>query len=177
MGQYIQIRKSWLIVFLIGLLVIISVFSNIRFEGFRTDVLGGDSRGYYTWLPAVFIHHTLDFDEVREIQKKRHGSHYQGHYYSDYEGTLINKYTSGVALLILPFFLLALLFSYVFGLPVDGYSILFQYSVVLAGVFYASLGLYFSYKLLRGMGFGHNISLLSVSAFLLGTNVFYYTFF
>lgn len=177
MGQYIKIRKSWLIAFLIGLLVIISVFSNIRFEGFRTDALGGDSRGYYAWLPAVFIHHTLDFEEVRDIQKKMHGAHYQGHYYSDYQGTLINKYTSGVALLILPFFLLALLFSYIFGLPPDGYSILFQYSVVLAGIFYASLGLYFSYKLLRGMGFNRSISLFSVFTFLLGTNLFYYTFF
>lgn len=177
MGKYVQMRRSWLISFLIGGLVIISVFSNIRFEGFRTDVLGGDSRGYYAWLPAVFIHHTLDFDEVREIQKKRHGTHYQGHYYSEYKGTLINKYTSGVALLILPFFLLALLFSYILGLPIDGYSILFQYSVALAGVFYASLGIYFIYKLLRGMGFNRENSLFSVFAFLLGTNLFYYSFF
>lgn len=174
--QNYLVRKSEAVAFLLGIILVISVFSNIKFEGFRTDVLGGDARGYYAWLPAVFIHDSLDFSQVLEQQKKIHGEHFQGHYYSEYNGIKINKYTAGAAFLLLPFFLLAMLLSCIFGFPVDGYSIFFQYGIVAGGILYALLGLYFSFKLLQAMGFEKRTSATGILIFLLGTNLFYYSF-
>lgn len=169
-------HKKHVIVLSLIILVLIVLLCNSKFDGFRTEVIGGDGRGYYAFLPSVLLHNTLDFTEIYEQERSRHGPGHSAHYFIEHEGIYINKYTSGVALLLLPFFLLALLLSYLFGFSPDGYSLLFQYGALMGSVFYGLTGLYFTYKLLRDFQISPRLSLITVLLFLFGTNLFFYTF-
>jgi len=139
-------------------------------------MIDGDGSGHYSWLPSIFIYKTLDFSEVFESEKLRKGLDYQGHNYHDLNGTIVNKFPPGTAILIMPFFIIALIISSLTGLPVDGYNIIFQYSVGIAALFWAIIGLVFAYRLLLTYKISHKNSLLIVMASFFGTNLFAYTF-
>ncbi|MCF8229382.1 MAG: hypothetical protein K9J24_10585 [Bacteroidales bacterium] len=145
-------------------------------HGFRTEIIGGDGRGYYAYLPAVFIHHSLDFTKIAEIEQSGGSRLTNKHYYLKEGDILINKYTAGTALLILPFFLISWLLAFVFDLGTDGYSTIFHYGVVVAAVFYSWLGLLYTFRLLRRLGMKKMTSFISIALILLGTNLFFYTF-
>lgn len=173
---HFRIRKNHFFFLIIIILTGFMFLSNIRFNGFKPEILAGDGRGYYAYLPAIFVHGTLDFETVLQHQKDRLGEHFQGHYYFDHEDIKLNKFTSGVALLLTPFFLLSLLISSIFGLPTDGYSVVSQWGIISGAIFYAFLGLLFLFKLLRSMGFENKNSMFSIVIFFFGTNLLFYTF-
>ncbi len=165
---------GWLLI--LGLMIITAMLSNYTRDGFRTEIIGGDGRGYYAYLPVVFMHQSLDFSEIARIEQSGGNKLTNKHYYLKQGEKLINKYTAGTALLILPFFLFSWLLSLICGLDVNGYSIIFQYGVLLASVFYAWLGLVFTSKILLRIGFRKMRALLSCILILLGSNLFFYTF-
>ncbi len=171
-----RIRKTHFFFFIIIILIAFIFLSNIRFNGFKPEILAGDGRGYYAYLPAIFVYDTLNFETILQHQKERLGEHFQGHYYFDYEDIKLNKFTSGVALLLTPFFLLSLLISYIFGLPTDGYSVVSQWGIIAGAVFYAFLGFIVLFKLLRDMKFENKHSIFSLVVFFFGTNLLFYTF-
>ncbi len=139
--------------------------------------IDGDGSGYYAYLTAVLIHKTTDFKEVYEFEKSRRGLDYMGHYFHEYNGKIVNKYYLGTALLMLPFYLMAMVYAKVAFLPLDGYNIIFQYAVGLAAAFYLAFGLLMTNALLRTFDIKKSIRLLVVLAIMLGTNLFYYAFF
>lgn len=136
-----------------------------------------DGFGYYSYLPAVFIHHDLHFDYFNDVYKKNYRADppdWERAFIVHTETGVVNKYWIGVSVLLLPFFLLAHWLSLLFGLDADGYSLLYQYAVFAAALFYLYLGIRFTYKFLIANGFVKNISAFSVFAILFGTNLFYY---
>jgi len=161
---------------LVSFLVSFIIINFIGPNSTRKNIIDGDGSGLYAYLPAILIHKTVDFTPVFEFEKNRRSSDYQGHYFHEVNDILINKFSSGSALLQLPFFLLAWLFSVIFGLPTDGYNILFQYGVALAAVFWAFIGLHYFVKLTGLYGVNRQISWLVAFAGFFGTNMFYYTF-
>lgn len=170
-------REKRLSIYLgITAILTLMILSNIKFDGFQSRVIDGDGKGYYAWLPAIFIHNSLDFTSIYEYEKSTLPDDYMGHYFIDHQDIKINKYYSGTAILMMPFFLLAFFLSWVFGFDLSGYSLFFQYSILLAAVFYCLLGLILSYSILRRFGFDKYSSLLSIILILFGTNLFYYTF-
>jgi hypothetical protein len=139
----------------------------------RASVIAFDAKGYYAYLPAVFIYQDLKWDFV----EKEWGKYYPGpHYYDyrDFNGHRVNKYYCGVAVMQSPFFFSAMLYSYLFGYPVDGFSVPFHISVSIASCFYFALGIYFLARLLILFGIRRAIvaGILVLIAF--GTNLFYY---
>ncbi|PLX14488.1 MAG: hypothetical protein C0598_01240, partial [Marinilabiliales bacterium] len=138
--------------------------------------IDGDGSGHYAWLSAIFVHHSLDFKDVFEAEKSRKTIDYQGHNYHEINGITINKFPPGTAFLIMPFFLMAMLISMFAGLPIDGYSTVFQYSVGIAAVFWCWVGLLYLIRLLKSFDIGSNAALLFAGAALFGTNLFAYTF-
>ena len=123
----------------------------------------GDGRGYYDYLTSIFIDHdlTAQIANGRTIVKTG--------------GKAVNKYYSGTALLMLPFFLIAFSFSSVFGGDsLSGLEIPFQISMGVAAIFYMLAGLLFVYKILAH----YNIGRLTQSALVLmtavGTNLLFY---
>ena len=177
MNSQIKYNDKWFTALLfVSFLVSFIIINFIGPNSTRENIIDGDGSGLYAYLPAILIHKTVDFTPVFEFEKSRRSSNYQGHYFHEVDDILINKFSSGSALLQLPFFLLAWLFSVIFGLPADGYNILFQYGVALAAVFWAFIGLHYFVKLTDLFGVNRQISWLVAFAGFIGTNMFYYTF-
>ncbi|MEO6305780.1 MAG: hypothetical protein ABIP51_21705, partial [Bacteroidia bacterium] len=83
--------------------------------------------------------------------------------------------TIGVSLLIAPFFFCALLFSKLFGFEVDGFSLPFQMSVHIAGIFYCIVGLIFIKKLLLQLNIKPTYVAVLIILACFGTHLFSYT--
>jgi hypothetical protein len=114
-------------------------FNHHEFDSEYNRPIRGDAKGYYAFLPAIFIYQDLSYDFVDEMEMKyypKDGSFEKAFRMNQPNGTVVNKCFPGTSIFYLPFFLLALLFSWMIGLPVDGYSILFQWSIAFAHFFY-----------------------------------------
>lgn len=142
----------------------------------RTTLIDGDGSGLYAYLPAIFVYKTVDFTLVFNYEKSKRPPGYQGHNFHKTGGVMINKFWSGTALLEMPFFLLAWLLSLIIGLPPDGYNLLFQYAVALACLFWTTLGIVYSVKLLRLYNISETKAWWVVLAGFLSTNLLFYTF-
>jgi len=171
-----RIFKSHTYSFLALLILSFALIQFSRDNMGATVLIDGDGSGHYAWLPTVFIHHTLDFTKTFENEKKRKGLDYQGHNYHRVNDILINKFPPGTALLMLPFFLLAMLISLILQMPTDGYNLVFQFSVGIAAVFWAWVGLVFLYKLLLTYRINPKTALAATLVSIFGTNLLAYTF-
>lgn len=162
--------------FSVGGIIVLFILIQFLRSGEAMRTIDGDGSGYYAYLPAVFIYGTTDFSDVYAFEQSRRNLDYMAHYFHQEGDRLINKYYMGTALLLLPFFLLAWLYSAIIGLPLDGYNFLFQYSVSFAAALYAASGLIAGSKLLESFGIDKKSSTLTMILLLLATNLFHYTF-
>ncbi len=139
-------------------------------------VIKADGKGYYAYLPAVFIYHDLNFGffHAAEVDHPYDKTLYYD-YRSTCHGSVIDKYFIGEAILISPFFLMAHVLSLALGFPADGYSQLYIIFLTIAAVFYACFGLHFLKKTLSLYGIGDRSIIFIILAIILGTNLFYYT--
>ncbi|MFP4471813.1 MAG: hypothetical protein ACLFPE_14110 [Bacteroidales bacterium] len=160
-----------LVVYLLLFLVVKQPYLN------HDRVIISDGKAYYGYLTAIFIYHDFSYDFIEEYERK---------YYSEDPGTwkefrtpagsgVVNKGFPGLAVLFLPFFLIAHLLSLLLGFPVDGYSIMYQYVMGLSAIFYFWLGLKVLQKLLRTWEFQENLIAAVLALIALGTNIIYYT--
>ncbi len=137
-----------------------------------------DGKGYYAYLPAIFIYQDLDYGFVEYYESKYYPSDETPSYFKEFRyqfnGAIVNKYFAGIAILMLPFFLLAHLLALVFG-QADGYSMAYQIAIGLSSFFYLLLGLLALRKLL-GYFTQNNESQIAciLMAVALGTNLAYY---
>ncbi len=95
--------------FVLLLLLMTCSFFLVNFIGpgsFRAKIIDGDGSGYYAYLPGIFVFNSVDFTRVFEYEKDQRSTEYQGHYFHRQNGILINKYTSGTAMMELPLFML-----------------------------------------------------------------------
>jgi hypothetical protein len=161
---------------LIGTLLLAFFVSNYgKFTSSNIKFIDGDGSGLYAYLPQLLLKHSVDFKEIFEVEKQQKALDFTGHYFHEVNGVTINKFSSGTALLQLPFFLLAWLFSFIFGLPTDGYSFFFQLGVAFAALFWAFVGMKFFIKLAKTFGVSENISFIAILLGFFGTNLFIYT--
>ncbi len=138
------------------------------------NIIDGDGNGYYAYLPTIFHFKTTDFNQVFEYEKSQKSLSYSGHYFHREGNVLINKYYLGTALAIAPFYMAASMYSTFFGMPTDGYNILYQIAVAFAAAFYLVLGIFAIIKLLQLFDFKKHIALLVSIVLFFGTNLFYY---
>ncbi len=164
--------------FTLLLVLVISVWvgSNISWGKDRwKGILESDARGYYAYLPSIFIYQDLNFDFFEKIEN---GEYHDRHYYYDYRvkinGNSINKYWIGTSVCELPFFLSAHGITLLTGGKADGYSKLYPIFINLSGIFYAMAGLFFLTQLLQLYGISSANKNLSVVFVFFGTNLFYY---
>ena len=158
-----------LVVFSIGIKyrIIDSTNEKLRF-------IDGDGKGYYAYLPAILIHHDLTFS-FYEKDTKNFGYNYSNTFVMSQNGINVNKYSCGEAVLLLPFFLLAMLWSYLFHMPIDGYNQAFQIFCVIGSFFYFVLGLIFTKKFLQQFNLSNFAIVGSLLLLALGTNLLNYT--
>ena len=133
--------------------------------------IGGDGRGYYAYLPALFIYHDphytfLDAEELKA---------YRGKFQTQTEGRKVNRYFAGESLLLLPFFALGCLMAWIGGFPVDGYSLPFQLAIGIAAWFWLGIGLYALQRFFTHRGYPRSLTYLVLLGVVLATNLLYYS--
>ena len=159
--------------------ILLYIFTNIRAgqAGDWRNTIHNDAKGYYAYLPGVFIYQQLNFnffvyaDSALQLNKS----------ICDYRFTVapgerVNKYYAGTAVAQTPFFIVAHL--YALADPetrADGYSYPYMYGIGLAAIFYCILGLFYLDKILLHYNITTANRIITLWAIAFGTNVFAYT--
>ncbi|MBK8642258.1 MAG: hypothetical protein IPN15_08610 [Saprospiraceae bacterium] len=131
--------------------------------------LWADKAGYYVYLPATFIYgyDTSGWPDSLDIKTG------DGFHIDKASDKIITKYSCGVAILQLPFFLGAYLLSVRNENSGDGFNPIFHKAIDVAGAFYLTLGL-----LLIGLilirKFNNTIALIVTLTLVGCTNLYYY---
>jgi len=158
-----------LLLFFAFLFLAFNKHSKDDYSSYRS-VLWADASGYYVYNPIWFIYGN-DWKKMPSDITRKTGT---GFSFDPQTGRIITKYTSGVAILQAPFFLMAHFLSAPLGFPSDGFSPIYHRAIAIAGAFYGLLGLFFSFLFLK-KHFTEKISLITVFVFFISTNLFYYT--
>ncbi|MES2678991.1 MAG: hypothetical protein V4635_03860 [Bacteroidota bacterium] len=179
--QLFSNKKLWLAGLATVMVLFFFLFRPLNAPAYR--IIAADGLGYYSYLPAQFIHHDQQmnfawFDEV-------FNQHYDNHLFEKpsenfmvaYGDKKINKYYPGQSLLQLPFFLMAHGAAKLFKYPADGFSFPYQLAIGFAALFYTFIGLLFCAKLLFETFNDRLIALLVPMLIFFGTNLFTYTIF
>ncbi len=153
----------------IALFLSLNKHSKSGYYNYHSEIWA-DKSGYYVYLPAAlkFNFNPHNFPDSIDIKT---GNSFQ----LDYKkGKVFTKYTYGVALLQLPFFLVADVCSNLFNFESNGYSELYHKSINFAAVFYLIIGLILLSKYLKPR-FGRRITFLTLASIFLGTNLFFFS--
>jgi hypothetical protein len=167
-----------IIIWLMMLAVLaISVYENFITQDGNSwkEVIASDGRGYYAYLPSVFVYSEVGFDSVVMREKEVYPSVQAANFIVEVDGKLVNKYFIGVALLMSPFFLMGTVISLVVGLPPNGFNSIYQLMSSLSALFYLFLGLAFLQKLLKLFCFKQWIINIVLLLVLFATNLLIYT--
>lgn len=172
--------KKWFdaprITILFIVLVMTLVCANLNWgkNNWKT-IIRADAKGYYAYLPAVFIYHDLNFGFFDHIEKEKY---YDSLNFYDYRsgsnGKTIDKYYVGTAVCQAPFFLIAHAQASLSGQDTDGYSKPYMLWVSISGILYLLLGLLFTNKLLTLYNISPRNRAFSLLVIAFGTNLFYY---
>ncbi|MDY0102389.1 MAG: hypothetical protein RBS07_05585 [Lentimicrobium sp.] len=159
------------------LVLMLIISSNINWGGERwKNILESDAKGYYAYLPAIFIYNDLNFSFFDEIEKEKY---YNENIFYDYrafvDGSYISKYYMGTALVQLPFFLIAHGLSIATNNDPDGYSKFYIILVNIAALFWLLAGLIFINRSLKSFQISDKIRAITLLTAVFGTNLFYYS--
>lgn len=140
----------------------------------QLHAINSDGCGYYAYLPQVFVHKTKHFEFHATIQKRYPTSKFfQG--LSPGEGNRMHdKYFVGTAVCMAPLFLVADQVTRWTGGVADGYSILYEVSVLLSAIAFWLLGAISLLVLLKRMGIPNFPILVVVAGLTFATNLNFY---
>lgn len=164
--------------FCIPLILLVSLWtsSNLKWsEQGRKYTIVSDGKGYYGYLPAVFIYHDLSFTWFDSIESKYYDEHTKYDYRAGETGKPIDKYFCGVAVMQLPFFLAGHVFTLMSDEPADGFSKWYVIFTCLGAIFWLGIGLHYLRKFLALHGAKEHQSAFLLFVIYFGTNLFYYT--
>lgn len=139
-------------------------------------IINSDGKGYYAYLPAIFIYHDLQFRFVEQYEYQYYPSN-QSVFKEFRQHTgdrVVNKYFPGMAIIWLPFFLFGHLMAWLEIFPRDGYSIPYQYAIALSAFVFLYLGSVWLIKLLREFNASEKEASLLTLLITLGTNLLFY---
>ncbi|NOX48649.1 MAG: hypothetical protein GXO89_16905 [Chlorobi bacterium] len=144
---------------------------NIGPNSFRTEIWA-DRAGYYVYLPSTFIYNFSTENFPENIEPKTG----EGFFLNKERKRIETKYTYGVALMQLPFFLVADAITVLsHDYPRDGFSYYYQKSINFAAAFYLALGLYLLFLALKVyFGYKNKLLIATIATFFFGTNLYYY---
>ncbi|MCX6234562.1 MAG: hypothetical protein NT175_07540 [Bacteroidetes bacterium] len=171
--QHLTIRVT--IPAIILILMFVSMNINLS-KDYSKGIIESDGKGYYAYLPAVFIYKDLNFgffDSIEMVKYYKKDLFYDYRY--TYNGYVINKYYAGTALCLAPFFILGHAITLLSHNTPDGYSKYYTLMLQIGVIFYLALSLYFLKKLLSLYHLRDGYVSLILFSLVFGTNLFYYT--
>lgn len=174
------ITNSWKspIVWMLLVFTVVSYTKQTE-NGFFDYTIRSDGSGYYAYLPTLFIYQDPTFEKAKQAEAYYHQGNTSNYFLFKTEGgKLYNKYFPGLAVLQLPFFVLACIFAKLSGSPIDGYGPIFQFFFWFGSLFYALAGTWFLQQFLRMFlkKTNHAFSLI-LPLFFLATPLVFYCFF
>ncbi len=174
-SKYSSLSWTTLAPWLIFIVVLWAVLNTSIKKDYKTSVLEADAKGYYAYLPAVFIYHDLNFGFFKQVEIE---TYYNPNLYYDYRMVIgkdtIDRYYAGTALCLMPFFLAGHAITLISGLPADGYSYYYTMMAHLGALFYFLLALFGLRRLLRSFNINEKTIAIVLIAIVFGTNLFYY---
>ncbi len=132
-----------------------------------------DAPSYYTYLPALLIHHDLQLNYI-----DANPAYYRDKvwYYTIENNRKLIKHPMGISVALSPFFVLGHLVAKMTGNAQDGYSMPYQNCMSIGVLFYLFIGLYYLRKILLSY-FSEKITALTLIVIVLGTNLLWYATF
>ena len=174
-------KKSWfslLAVIIIAVGVISTRFYYSPYgNGYEMKVTTSDALGYYMYLPGLFIY--KDVTQLKWHKKIEETYHVTGaenpyQFHKAENGNYIFNYVGGIALLELPFFLIAHQVALNSHYLADGFSQPYQWALVLGLAFYCILGMVIL-RLVLLRYFSDTITGTTLLLVVFATNVIQYT--
>lgn len=173
-----QINKSKISGYLNSKLIIIFILVIIIWRNFNLadwkeekKVIQWDVISYYAYLPAVFIHHDIKLEFLKNGPESYKGTFWPRK--SPNGGNVIIT-SMGMAYLYLPFFLMGHLYASLSPhFDNQGFSAPYKFFLVMSSIFYLMLGLIFLRKLLLKF-FNDNAVSITLLITLFGTNLLCY---
>lgn len=160
----------WFWTILSGILLFMALNYHAKAKPFTyQSQIWADKAGYNIYLPLVLLH-ANDPSHLPDSIVSKTGL---GFTIDTVQNKLITKYTCGVAILQLPFFLGAHTLTKITGGEPSGFSSFYQKSIDFAAVFYCVFGLILLWKVGKKKHPSHLV-LLALLALLFGTNLLYY---
>jgi hypothetical protein len=158
------------------LAIVVLSASNLNWNArYYKNIILSDGKGYYAYLPAVFIYRDLHFNFADSVEVQYYNKNTFYDYRAEVNNICIDRYFSGTAIAMAPFFFMAHGLSWLLGRPMDGYSMFYAIAVNIAAIAYLMLFLIYLKKLLRLFAVPESTQSIVLPAFVFGTNVFYYT--
>lgn len=136
----------------------------------KKEVIQYDVKGYYCYLPALFVHGDLSFNFTDDLQGKKRGRYYV----TETKGSgKVVKMSLGLALLYTPAFLLAHGLAPLLNYQADGFSEIYHLAISFGHLFYTIPALVLLRRMLRER-FSDFITGVTLFGVFIGTNCFYY---
>ena len=153
-----------------------SFFFYPRYKQHGTEAaIAWDVSGYYWYLPSVFIYKDLGHqsfkDSILNEYSPTGNDFQQGMKLAN--GNYVMKYSSGMAVMFLPFFTIANMVAEPLGYPKDGFSMPYQLGIQLGGFLISVLGLWYLRKLLLNY-YSDKVVAVSMLLLVFGSNYLNY---
>lgn len=178
-------RSIFVTISIIPLLIIGAFYSNAVTKA----PVRSDGTGYFLYLPATIIYQDLKLDFfIDESKSYTAGKNVFYRTYNQEEaktagvrkienGNYLNKYTVGVAIMLLPFYIAGHIFTLIFNSAnANGWSFFYQYFALYGGITYFLLGLKILKDILKKY-FSSSTTFFTLFVIVFGTNLFNYAFY
>jgi hypothetical protein len=156
-------------------IIILAFFVIVAFARNKPNIISWDVLAHYLYLPATFIYddpgirnHTALFEKIEQYELS--ATFYQVVMHEN--GNNIIKTTTGWAILHSPFFFGAHVVALLGPAPADGFSMPYQFAMMLSSVLFICIGLIYIRKILRYL-FNDHTALITMIVLVFGTNLFH----
>lgn len=154
-------------------LILLNRFWPVWGPGFdNSRMIVWDSYGYYLYLPATFIYDDPGLENrewIAQLSDKYHPSPTFYQVTAGQNGRLTIMYSMGTAVLWSPFFFIAHALAEPLGYPADGLSPPYSWAILIGGLLYAFIGLWFLRKVLLRF-FSDGVTAVVLILITMGTN-------
>ncbi len=161
----------------VGILCYASFFYYPKWNKENTEAtISWDVSGYYWYLPSVFIYKDLKHQVFKDSILRKYNPTSNDEFQQGMQlpnGNYVMKYSSGMAVMYLPFFTAAHLVAGALGYPRNGFSPPYQFAIQLGGFLISVLGLFYLRKLLLFF-YSDNVVAITLLLLVAGSNYLNY---